>query len=108
MRLITIPDFAGDNAAHTIAQIMTLEAVPVPVPPLARGILIHEASAGTTSSRVGDQTVAATRGMLLSLNDTLILPQLGSALYSDSPMWDLNQVSLYTATGDVISITLML
>jgi hypothetical protein len=108
MRILTVPDFAGDGAAHSLAQIMTLKGVAVPTPPLARGVLIHEASAGSTNSRMGDATVSATQGLLLGLNDTLILPQLGSMLYSDSPMWNLNDVYMFAATGDTLSIALML
>ena len=108
MRLLSVPDFAGDGAAHSLAQILTLQGVALPVPPLARAIMIHEASPGTTNSRVGDATVAATRGLLFLTNDTVTLPQLGSSLYSDSPMWSLTEVYVFAATGDTLAITLLL
>ena len=38
MLLTPISDFTGDGKAHSVAAIMTLKGVPLPVPPLVRAI----------------------------------------------------------------------
>ena len=98
MRIITVPDFPGDNGVHSLANL-----VGVPANTLVRGVLIREITAGTTSTRIGDLNVSATRGIPLSTTDSLALPQAG-AIYGESPMWNLSEVFVYAATGDTIAI----
>jgi len=75
----------------------------VPANTLVRGLLMREVTAGTTHTRVGDQNVSATRGIPLSTTDSLPLPGVG-AIYGESPMWNLSEVYVYAATGDILAI----
>ena len=98
MRIITVPDFPGDGAVHSLANLLG-----VPSNTLARAVLLREISGGAASSRIGDQTVSATRGLPFNANDDLILPQ-ASAIYGESPMWNLSDIYIFAATNDILAI----
>jgi hypothetical protein len=107
VNLVPIPDFAGDNAVHTIAQIMTLQGVAVPSPPRAVMLVFREITAGTTNSRIGDATVSTTRGIPFSSTDSLVLPALGGpSWYLNQPTYDLTKIFVFAANGDTLAIAI--
>ena len=98
MRILTVPDFPGDGTVHSLANLLG-----VPSNTLARVVVLREVSGGAATSRVGDSNVSATRGVPLSANDQLVLPQAG-ALYGESPLWNLSDLYIFAATNDVLAI----
>jgi hypothetical protein len=104
MTLVTLPDQAGDNAAHTIASLITAAGMTLPSPPLARTLLFREISGGTTGSRVGGSNVTGTRGIPFSASDNVMLPELLAGSGLGDSAWDLTQVYVYLATGDTVAI----
>jgi hypothetical protein len=109
MLLTPISDFTGDGKAHSVAAIMTLKGVPLPVPPLVRAISFRVAGSGNspTYSRIGDQTVGAACGIPFNNTDDLVLPYASGPVYGSSPVWDLTTIYIYAAAGEVLSIALV-
>jgi hypothetical protein len=94
MLILHIPDVAGNNTVKSIASLFTAAGVTLPPGNKVKWVRIVEISAGTTN----------TNGMTLNVSaDGLYLPAVAG--YADDSLYDLNQIYLYHATGDTISIS---
>jgi len=102
MTITVLPDFAGDGAVHSVASLIA--SAGLPVPPTAYMILVREITGGSATSRIGDSTVAANRGMPFSASDNLLLPGVNAGVSLSSLGWDLNQLFIYAASGDTLAI----
>jgi hypothetical protein len=104
MLILHIPDVAGNNTVKSIASLFTAAGVTLPPGNKVKWVRIVEISAGTTNTRVGNASVSNTNGMTLNVSaDGLYLPAVAG--YADDSLYDLNQIYLYHATGDTISIS---
>jgi hypothetical protein len=97
--LHTVPDFLGDGQTHSLAEIMTLNSVLVPVPPHAAWIGFDAINQGSTAIRVGDSTVGPNIGLCLNSQTGNLLPPVRGESYR------LDEVFVYVPTGDSLSIT---
>jgi hypothetical protein len=103
MKILHIPDVAGNNTVKTIASMFASAGVPLPPGNLVKWVRIVEISTGTTNTRVGNSDVSATNGMTLNISaDGLYLPAVPG--YAADSLYDLNEIFIYHATGDTISI----
>jgi hypothetical protein len=62
-------------------------------------------SGGATSSRLGNSSVGATRGLPFSASDSVVLPDVANAGTLTGTTWDLSAIYVYAASGDVLSIS---
>src|SRR5262245_28872464 len=107
MNLITLPDLIGTDERHNIADLVAAAGHALPTPPLARIVLFHQITGGQTSSRVGDASVTSAYGLVLTPNETLLLPAVAPFAYDDG-RWDLSALFLWAASGDTLTIALAL
>jgi hypothetical protein len=108
MTFITIPDFPGDNAVHSIVSIMVIQGVAVPNPPLARMMVFREVTGGAAGTRLGGSNVSATNGIPFTTSDSLVLPALsfppGLSAFESPLGYPLDQIYLRVPTGDTVAI----
>jgi len=103
MKLYSIPDFQGSNAAVPVSQVIDHFATPLPSDRRVAMLCFREVSGGTNSSRVGDSTVNGTTGIPLSSSDSLVLPSVGSS--PSECFYSLDEIFIYAPPTDTISIT---
>jgi hypothetical protein len=103
MKVLHIPDIAGDNKVKTLASMFSSAGVTLPPGDLVKWVRLTEITPGTTATRVGNAEVSATNGMTLNATaDGLYLPAVPG--YADDALYDLNEIFIYHATGDSVSI----
>lgn len=103
LQIMTLPDFAGDGAIHSVASLIAAAGLPPEAG--AEMVVFRETSGGAAGSRIGGAEVSATRGLPFTSADSLTVPFLsdvyGSAGHTG---WSLADLYIYAATGDTISI----
>jgi hypothetical protein len=103
MKILHIPDVAGNNTVKSLASMFATAGVALPPGNKAKWIRLTEISAGTTTTRVGGSNVSTTNGMTLNPTaDGLYLPQVPG--YDSDALYDLDEIYIYHATGDTVSI----
>jgi len=105
MTLISIPDFAGDNKAHSILDLLRDAGMVIPAPPTAKALIFREISGGATSSRIGDLNVKATQGIPFSSTDSVLLPSVAVGDGLTGAGWELSKVFIWAANGDTLSVS---
>jgi len=106
MRLVSIPDFNGDNARHSLSALFASGGV-VLDSPMAFMIVVVEVSTGTTNTRIGDINVTTTRGLPIgAAADKVVFPAItrqptGTGWSS----YHMDQIYIWAATGDTISLS---
>jgi hypothetical protein len=108
MDLIAISDFNGSNAVHKVSDLFASAGVTLPSPPLVKLVLFREISGGTTNSRISGANVGPTRGIPFSTAENVVLPDTASGGTLGGTAWNLDNVYVYAATGDVLSIAVAL
>ena len=100
MNIVHIPDITGDGSVKSLAQIFAAAGVSLPQGNKVKWIYVTDIVKGSTTSRIGNASVSATQGMLCS-EPVDLRPIPG---YDNDSLYDLNQIYLFAATGDTISI----
>lgn len=89
MRVYTIADIAGDDAAHQVSS------------GAGEAKWIQFVVSGTGTARIGDSNVGLTRGLPIASGGGMFLPMDGSEVGN---RYSLNQVYYYVPTGATLSI----
>jgi hypothetical protein len=110
VKLVTIPDFQGDNIVRSLVDLLVAFQIEVPSPPLARMLVLRELSGRPAVSRVGNQAVSSVNGIRLNSTDSLVFPALSphSELNVESAFYHLDQIFIWPASQEVLSIGLII
>jgi hypothetical protein len=103
MKVLHVPDSAGNNTVKSMSSFFQAAGVELPPGNKVKWVRITEISSGTTSTRVGNGNVSSTNGMSLNpAADGLYLPAIEG--YSGDSLYNLDDLFIFHATGDTISI----